>query len=163
VATGRGGWDVPDTSWQWHFEQSKDGRGMLVFDHGWHQIAVAYWLFGPIRRVFAWVGPTMRQPADPAHRDPTLTATAAPRVIAPVGRIDSLSLVVWSAVPTADRYRVRLFDPQGTVLWQRETSDTTAIVPPTVSLRRGTSYYWKVESHTGFDRWAASDLVEFVP
>jgi predicted dehydrogenase len=58
VATGRGGWEVPDTSWQWHFEQSKDGRGMLVFDHGWHQIAVAYWLFGPIRRVFAWVGST---------------------------------------------------------------------------------------------------------
>ncbi|MSO79255.1 MAG: Gfo/Idh/MocA family oxidoreductase [Acidimicrobiia bacterium] len=58
VATGRGGWDVPDTSWQWHFEQAKDGRGMLVFDHGWHQFAVAMWLFGPIRRVFGWVGAT---------------------------------------------------------------------------------------------------------
>lgn len=58
VATGRGGWDVPASSWQWHHEQAKDGRGMLVFDHGWHQFAVAMWLLGPIRRMFGWVGET---------------------------------------------------------------------------------------------------------
>ena len=58
VATGRGGWDVPDTSWRWQFEQAQRGRGMLVFDHGWHQFAVAMWLLGPIRRVFGWVGAT---------------------------------------------------------------------------------------------------------
>jgi len=58
VATGRGGWDVPASSWEWHFNQAKDGRGMLVFDHGWHQFAVAIWLLGPIRRTFGWVGST---------------------------------------------------------------------------------------------------------
>ena len=58
VATGRGGWDVPNSSWEWQFEQTKDGRGMLVFDHGWHQLAVAVWLFGPVRRIFAWLGET---------------------------------------------------------------------------------------------------------
>ena len=58
VATGRGGWDVPDTSWEWQFEQTKDGRGMLVFDHGWHQLAVAVWMFGPVRRIFGWIGNT---------------------------------------------------------------------------------------------------------
>jgi predicted dehydrogenase len=31
---------------------------MLVFDHGWHQLAVAVWLFGPVRRVFGWIGAT---------------------------------------------------------------------------------------------------------
>ena len=31
---------------------------MMVFDHGWHQLAVAIWLFGPIRRIFAWLGRT---------------------------------------------------------------------------------------------------------
>ena len=31
---------------------------MMVFDHGWHQLAVATWLFGPIRRIFAWLGRT---------------------------------------------------------------------------------------------------------
>lgn len=58
VATGRGGWDLPASSLEWQFEQAADGRGMMVFDHGWHQFAVATWLFGPIRRVFAWLGST---------------------------------------------------------------------------------------------------------
>ena len=58
VATGRGGWDLTRESLEWQFEQSRDGRGMLVFDHGWHQLAVAAWLFGPIRRIFAWLGRT---------------------------------------------------------------------------------------------------------
>jgi predicted dehydrogenase len=62
VGTGRGGWDVPVASYVWQFEQAKDGRGMLVFDHGWHQLAVAHWLFGPVRRIFAWIGSTQVAP-----------------------------------------------------------------------------------------------------
>jgi predicted dehydrogenase len=59
VATGRGGWDVPMSSFQWIFEQAqKDGMGLLVFDHGWHQLAVAMWLLGDVRRIFAWIGET---------------------------------------------------------------------------------------------------------
>jgi predicted dehydrogenase len=58
VATGRGGWDVSLTSYEWQFAQARDGRGILTFDHGWHQLAVAHWLFGPVRRVFAWIGET---------------------------------------------------------------------------------------------------------
>jgi len=58
VATGRGGWELPERSMRWQFEQMLDGRGMMVFDHGWHQLAVSSWLFGPIRRVFAWLGET---------------------------------------------------------------------------------------------------------
>jgi predicted dehydrogenase len=62
VNTGRGGWDVLPQSWEWQFEQTRDGRGMLVFDHGWHQLALAVWLFGPITRVFGWVGSTELAP-----------------------------------------------------------------------------------------------------
>jgi predicted dehydrogenase len=58
VATGRGGWDVPMSSYVWQFEQAADGRGMMVFDHGWHQLAVASWLLGPVERIFGWVGRT---------------------------------------------------------------------------------------------------------
>jgi len=58
VNTGRGGWDVLPKSYVWQFEQTRDGRGMLVFDHGWHQLAVAIWLFGPITRIFGWIGET---------------------------------------------------------------------------------------------------------
>jgi predicted dehydrogenase len=58
VNTGRGGWDILPGSLEWQFEQTRDGRGMLVFDHGWHQLAVAVWLFGPIRKIFGWIGST---------------------------------------------------------------------------------------------------------
>ena len=58
VNTGRGGWDVMPSSMVWQFEQTRDGRGMLVFDHGWHQLAMAVWMFGPIRRIFGWIGST---------------------------------------------------------------------------------------------------------
>jgi predicted dehydrogenase len=58
VATGLGGWEVLPESYVWQFEQALDGRGMLVFDHGWHQLAIALSLFGPVRRVFAWIGRT---------------------------------------------------------------------------------------------------------
>jgi predicted dehydrogenase len=58
VASGRGGWDVPGSSYEWQFKQMREGRGILVFDDGWHKLATALWLFGPIREVRAWVGGT---------------------------------------------------------------------------------------------------------
>ena len=58
VASGRGGCDVPGDTYQWQFEQAELGRGVLVFDDGWHKLATALWLFGPVREVRAWVGST---------------------------------------------------------------------------------------------------------
>jgi predicted dehydrogenase len=58
VATGNGGWDVPWSSWEWQFAQARAGRGILVFDDGWHKFSVAMWLFGPVREVMAWIGRT---------------------------------------------------------------------------------------------------------
>ena len=58
VGTGRGGWDVPASSYEWQFQQMKRGRGILVFDDGWHKLSTALWLFGPIREVRAWIGET---------------------------------------------------------------------------------------------------------
>jgi predicted dehydrogenase len=58
VGSGRGGWDVPASSWKWQFQQMQNGRGILVFDDGWHKLATALWLFGPLREVRAWVGRT---------------------------------------------------------------------------------------------------------
>jgi Predicted dehydrogenases and related proteins len=58
VASGRGGWDVPMSSYEWQFRQMQLGRGILVFDDGWHKLSTALWLFGPIREVRAWIGET---------------------------------------------------------------------------------------------------------
>jgi predicted dehydrogenase len=58
VGSGRGGWDVPASSYEWQVKQMRSGRGILVFDDGWHKLATAIWLFGPIREVRAWVGGT---------------------------------------------------------------------------------------------------------
>ncbi len=58
VGSGRGGWDVPASSYEWQFRQMRDGRGILVFDDGWHKLSTALWLFGPIREVRAWIGDT---------------------------------------------------------------------------------------------------------
>jgi predicted dehydrogenase len=72
VGTGRGGWDIPVSSFRWQFEQAQDGRGMLAFDHGWHQLAVAQSMFGPVERIFAWIGST--QPAPDLAPEITLDA-----------------------------------------------------------------------------------------
>jgi len=58
VGTGRGGWEVPASSYRWQFQQIQRGRGILVFDDGWHKLATALWLFGPIAEVRAWIGAT---------------------------------------------------------------------------------------------------------
>jgi predicted dehydrogenase len=58
VASGRGGWEVPGDTYQWQFDLAQRGRGVLVFDDGWHKFATALWLFGPVREVRAWIGAT---------------------------------------------------------------------------------------------------------
>ena len=111
-----------------------------------------------------WVAPqARREHGEPQHRDVpvTMVATEAPRPVAPIGTVDSVRVLVWSSVPYANNYRVRLFDADATVLWEREASDTVVPIPDSIALRTQLLYYWRVEAHTGFDRWAASDLVEF--
>jgi predicted dehydrogenase len=58
VGSGSGGWDVPWSSFEYQLEQMKVGRGIMVFDDGWHKLSTALWLFGPVREVRAWIGVT---------------------------------------------------------------------------------------------------------
>lgn len=95
------------------------------------------------------------------HREAPVTTTIAPAPRYPVGVVDSAPTVAWTAVPYADRYRLRLFTADGTVLWERESSDTALAIPTTTHLRIGETYYWNVEAQIGFDRTVTSELVAF--
>jgi hypothetical protein len=99
--------------------------------------------------------------SSPLHRDPTITAAAAPVPVAPIGDVADAALLRWAAVSGVDRYRVTLFDAAGVVRYQTETVDTLASIPDSVPRVPGQSYLWKVEARSQFGRWASSDLIEF--
>ena len=94
-------------------------------------------------------------------REPPLTSAAAPVPIAPRAVVAEVGRLIWSSVPKADLYRVRVYDGDGTVVWRLETVDTTAALPTTVLLSPEHAYFWRVEAQVESNRWAASDLVEF--
>jgi hypothetical protein len=104
----------------------------------------------------------INETAPPAHRAPPITAAPAPAPTAPVGAVADARALRWDAVPGADRYRVMLFDAQGSVLYETELAGTSQALPDTVMLVPGRAYFWRVEARAGFDRWASSDLIEFV-
>ena len=95
------------------------------------------------------------------HRQSPITTTIAPAVLTPIGVVESAARFVWSSVPHASFYELRVFDPDGSVVWQGQTQDTVLTPPPTVGLLPGRAYYWKVEAHTGFERSTSTELIEF--
>jgi hypothetical protein len=100
-----------------------------------------------------------RQTAIPSPtREATVTTTAPPRIISPaiVSSGDSLR---WTSVRGADLYRVQVWDREGNVVFATDTRDTTLLLPPPIT--RGGSYLWEVKARTGWDRWVASDFLEF--
>ena len=67
----------------------------------------------------------------------------APAEAAPLSREREL---VWrSAGPNAS-YLVTVQDTSGTMLWSSSLTDTTATIPPTVTLRIGDRYFWSVDA-----------------
>jgi len=91
------------------------------------------------------------------HRESAITTTTAPRILGPGGPTTIDDSLRWTAVPHADRYQVMVFDREGTLVWDPQTSATS--LPLAAHLRRDTTttYLWKVEARTGWDRWVASE------
>ncbi len=58
TGTGDTAWKVPLSAWLWQFNEKKCGGGPLVFDHGYHLFSLAYYLGGPVEKVFAWIDQT---------------------------------------------------------------------------------------------------------
>lgn len=99
--------------------------------------------------------------ANTGLREPADTGSPAPMPIAPRALVARVDQFVWSSVPRAERYRLRLYNDEGDVLWTTETADTLAAMPESIDLAARVTYFWKVEAQTEWRQWAASDLVEF--
>jgi putative zinc finger protein len=110
---------------------------------------------------FVWPRPGERPTGAPGYREPAVTTTVSPAVIAPRGVIPAATTLTWTSVPGVDRYRVMLFDETGRVVWETQRGDTSALLPDSVHLQRGRRYLWKVEAQTSWDRWVGSEFVEF--
>jgi hypothetical protein len=95
------------------------------------------------------------------HRGPAIPYVQTPVPLSPAGTVNSAETLRWASLVGADRYRASLFDSAGGLLYETETSDTVTALPDSIALVPGKSYLWKVAARTGWDRWAASDLVEF--
>lgn len=112
--------------------------------------------------LLTWVGAARMTSSPPVvHRDQASAGSAVPLPHAPIGRVIQLPGFVWTSVVYADRYRVRLYDRDGRMLWEHEGADTTVAAPATPLLKAGAAYFWKVEARTGFERWVTSELIEF--
>ena len=65
----------------------------------------------------------------------------------PEGATISPHRTVFTWRPTgADLYRFALLTESGEPVWTHETSDTTVTLPATVAVRRGESYFWRVDA-----------------
>jgi len=150
------------------------GVSRIMSDHSVAAEAAALDRRGPVRHwrlplglaaaaalvlLLAWPGQV--EDGGVAHRDPTITAAPAPVPAAPLGVVADVRLLQWTSVTGADRYRVAVFDASGRVRYEAELADTTVALPDSVALVSGQPYLWKVEARIGWDRWAASELVEF--
>jgi len=69
--------------------------------------------------------------------------------------------LVWTPVAFADSYRVTLFDDAGRAIYETQTRDSSTVVPDSIHLEPRQPYFWKMEAQTGWNRWVASELIEF--
>jgi len=134
------------------------------------------------RRRLAWIGPAVAAAAaivllvayprgpsapdeGPAHRDVPGSVDPAPILTSPAPEAEGAEArtLSWSRVERADRYRVTVFDPAGSVAWRTETRDTSVSLPDTASLVAGVSYLWRVDARVGVDRWVESKLESLSP
>ena len=121
----------------------------------WHRALVPLAGAAVLALMLAWPSKT------PPHRSTPVTEFPAATLLAPVGFVRDMPPLTWRAVPMADRYRVTLFAADGNVIYEDVVTDTVVIVPDTVPLRAGQTYFWMVAANTGWDRWVSSEWAEF--
>lgn len=108
-----------------------------------------------------WIQSDWRRPGSPEFREPINPAAEVPSQLAPIGTDTAPVTFRWSPVLGADRYRISLFDAEGSVLWEREVPGSTSVLPDSIRLTPGETYLWQVEARKGVGRWSATPLTEF--
>ena len=49
------GWDIPDATMAWRFDDAVGGGGKAILDYGYHIFAMGRWFLGEPEQVFAWI------------------------------------------------------------------------------------------------------------
>ena len=49
------GWDIPDATMAWRFDEAVGGGGKAILDYGYHIFAMGRWFLGEPEQVFAWI------------------------------------------------------------------------------------------------------------
>ena len=95
----------------------------------------------------------------PEHR--AVSSARPPVPGAPLGGVEAVTGFQWTQVAGADRYRVTLYEDDGSVLWSGATNGPSVSLPDSVGLTQGRDYLWRVEARVGWDVWESSELVRF--
>jgi hypothetical protein len=93
------------------------------------------------------------------HRQSVSATEIVPRIIASTIPNTLPDTLRWTSVPFADRYRVLMFDRDGTLAWEAQTRDTAIALPQRLRTEAA-AYLWKVEARTDWNRWVASEWAE---
>ena len=133
-----------------------------VHQRRWHRWSLPVGLAAAAAALLlVWPRSTTDVEPVPGLREPPLAGPVTPRPILPQASVVHVDRFIWSSVPEVDRYRLRLYDDQGGLLWTAEAADTTVSLPDSVRLSPEATYVWKVEAQIDWQRWAASPLVDF--
>jgi hypothetical protein len=68
----------------------------------------------------------------------------------------------WRSAAPGATYRLSLTDPAGALAWTEETTDTLAVVPDSVSVAKGDTYFWFVDTTLPSGEVATTGIQEFV-
>ena len=123
--------------------------------------AIAFAVLGPWR-----VAPGPGTPSGDRMRESTLVGGASGRGVAVVApaegdtvRSDTVRFT-WRPVAPNAAYLLKLAD-ETSVVWTKDTADTTVVLPDSVALEHGRSYHWWVDALTADGRVASTGVRQF--
>ncbi|MBN1267334.1 MAG: Gfo/Idh/MocA family oxidoreductase [Anaerolineales bacterium] len=160
VSTGTGdtAWHVPLSAWLWRFNEKLSGGGPLVFDHGYHLFSLAYYLGGPIEKVYAWIdGTQVKQAAGIVKVDAPAMIMFKYKAPSCYGNLDieyTPDMRIHSDY-YADDDRIEIIGEKGILFINRYTAKTVDL-PPLMLFKDGKTTEVPLESIEWHDSFIAT-------